>query len=86
MDCVLTGTHGAFAARLEAAQKGQPCDDSEEHQVISQVLDFVCGAVSPPAPAPKTYMERSLAENMVPFQSQMTQEVSLPTSASHHIS
>ena len=33
----------------------------ETHLIIGKVCDFVCGAESPPAPAPKTFMELSLA-------------------------
>jgi len=65
-----------LAARLTAAQKGRGCDESDaSHKVICQIMDFVCGAQSPPMPAPKTYMEETLAQNMTPFQSQMTLEV-----------
>jgi len=59
--------------RLEKARKGAPFDPNNvEHVAIDHVLAFVCGATSPPHLKVEAYMEGSLAENMMPFQAQVT--------------
>ena len=35
--------------------------DDDTHTILGKVCDFVCGAESPPAPEPVTFMERGLA-------------------------
>lgn len=45
------------------------------HGRIGMVIDFVCGAESPPAPYPHTYMAMELARSMSEFQSNMADEV-----------
>jgi len=46
-----------------------------DHAVIMKVLQFVCGRQHPPADAPISYMEDSLAGSMAGFQGQMTDEI-----------
>lgn len=45
------------------------------HRVCLLVLDFICGAQSPPSPPANSYMERDLSVHMQEFQSQMYAEV-----------
>jgi len=62
-----------FAVSQEATKELDFDDDT--HTILGKVCDFVCGAESPPAPEPVTFMERGLADIMRQFQSQMANEV-----------
>merc|ERR1711871_397334 len=62
---------------FEASSKAKKAFDfnDETHIIVGKVMDFVCGAPSPPAPEPVDYMVRTLAETMVTFQDQMAKEL-----------
>jgi len=73
---VLTdGDDSTVLERLETECEVKKKPGDALHTAIGMVIDFVCGAASPPAPYPSTYMTQELARSMQEFQGSMSQEV-----------
>jgi len=68
-------------SRMGEELGGERCDDDDaDHVIAMQVMDWISGFESPPAPLPSSYMHHELAD-MEKYQFQMGQEIRTAASA-----